>query len=173
MAVTTKSFFSPSSLQVPLSQQGRRPSLGATRAARSSGDRVAQAARAWGRAAGRAREGHRSPQRSRRQGWRRPPSAAGAPTGGRSRRAPARGRPAARASVAPRRRGSPRGSCRGALREERPVRLGAKRGAQGAGRGAGLGRSHSLGSAPGQEDAGWSCRKRTVISRISAFSSLE
>lgn len=135
MAVTTKSFFSPSSLQVPLSQQGRRPSLGATRAARSSGDRVAQAARAWGRAAGRAREGHRSPQRSRRQGWRRPPSAAGAPTGGRSRRAPARGRPAARASVAPRRRGSPRGSCRGALREERPVRLGAKRGARGAGQG--------------------------------------
>lgn len=53
------------------------------------------------------------------------------------------------------------------------MRLGVRRRARGAGRGAGLGRSHSLDAAPGQEDAGWSCRKRTVISRISAFSSLE
>lgn len=135
MTVITKSFFSPSSLQVPLSQQGRWTGQGATTAARGLGDKVAQAARAWGRAAGRAREGHRSPQRSRRQGWRRPPSAADAPTGERSRQAPGRGRLAARGSVAPGRRGSPRGSCPGALREEKTVRRGVRRGTRGAGQG--------------------------------------
>ncbi|KAK2488898.1 hypothetical protein MC885_002836 [Smutsia gigantea] len=35
------------------------------------------------------------------------------------------------------------------------------------------GAGHSLGASAGQEDAGSSCRKRTVISRMSAFSSLE
>lgn len=43
-------------------------------------------------------------------------------------------------------------------------------------RGAGLGwggAGHSPGAASAQEDAGSSCRKRTVISRMSAFSSFE
>lgn len=78
-AAATKSFLGLPGLQVPLGQQGRRTSQGATRAARGQGRRVAQAAKARGRAAGKAKARRRRPQQALRQGRRTLPSAASAP----------------------------------------------------------------------------------------------
>lgn len=136
-AVATKSFLCPPSLHEPRSQQGRWTGQGATRAARGGGRRVVQAARERGQAAGKARARRRSPQRPRRQEWRRLPSAAGVPASGRRRRAPARGRRAPRGSSAPGRPGSPHGSCRRALRVERRVRRGVRHGVRGEEQGGG------------------------------------
>lgn len=69
-------------------------------------------------AAGRARVGHWGPQRVRCRGWRRPPSGAGAPTGGRSEQAPGHGKQVARGPGVPDKLGSLRGSCRRTLRAE-------------------------------------------------------
>lgn len=172
-AAATKSFLVCPVLRV--SQQGPWTGQGATRDARGRGCGPAQVARERARAPEqaevRARAGRRRPQRARPRRWRPPLSAAGAPAGERSVRAPGCGRRAARGPGAPHRRGSHLGSCRRALRTERLVRR-----RVGVGRGAGPGRGgagHSLGASAGQEDAGSSCRKRTVISRMSAFSSLE
>lgn len=126
--------------------------------------------RARGRAAGRALAGRKGPQSARRRRWHWPPSGAGVPAGERSPQAPERGRWVAREPGAPGRLGSPRGSCRRVLRTESGVRRGLERWPRGR---AGAGWGHSLGAAVGPEDAGNSCRKRTVISRMSAFSSLE